>query len=131
MGCLSLMHYTELSDSKGLVLMVGEYDKDSLGEGEATLLAVQTLQYYGAPGEANGPNSKKLNHLIRFSENIDEFNHLDLIAELEWDYPVAVQIDKERDGGEVFSRPSGTLLQSSKPHQVTVDAELSCSAGHV
>jgi len=87
--CLSLMHYTELSDSKGLVLMVGEYDKDSLGEGEATLLAVQTLQYYGAPGEANGPNSKKLNHLIRFSENIDEFNHLDLIAELEWDYPVA------------------------------------------
>mgnify|MGYP002050593304 FL=1 len=28
--CFSMMHYTELSQSKGLVLMVGEYDKEVL-----------------------------------------------------------------------------------------------------
>ena len=28
--CLSMVHYTELADEKGLVLMVGEYDKDVL-----------------------------------------------------------------------------------------------------
>jgi len=79
--CLSIVHYTELSESKGIVLMVGEYDKDTLGEGEANLLAVQTLQYYGGKG------AKKLNHLDRFTYAIDDFNHLDLIAELELDYP--------------------------------------------
>jgi len=79
--CLSLVHYTELVEDKGIVLMVGEYDKDSLGEGEANLLAVLTLQYYG------GNNEKKLNHLLRFSVDLDDFNHLDLIAELEVDFP--------------------------------------------
>ena len=28
--CLNMMHYTELADTKGVVLMVGEYDKDNL-----------------------------------------------------------------------------------------------------
>ena len=28
--CLNMMHYTELAESKGVVLMVGEYDKDIL-----------------------------------------------------------------------------------------------------
>ena len=28
--CLNMMHYTELADTKGIVLMVGEYDKDNL-----------------------------------------------------------------------------------------------------
>ena len=28
--CLSLTHFTELLDDKGIVLMAGEYDKDSL-----------------------------------------------------------------------------------------------------
>ena len=28
--CLNMMHYTELAEDKGIVLMVGEYDKDVL-----------------------------------------------------------------------------------------------------
>ena len=28
--CLNMMHYTELVEDKGIVLMVGEYDKDVL-----------------------------------------------------------------------------------------------------
>jgi hypothetical protein len=28
--CLSLVHYTELMESKGIVLMAGEYDKNTL-----------------------------------------------------------------------------------------------------
>jgi len=86
--CLNLVHYTELMDSKGIVLMVGEFDKEVLGEGEARLLAVQTLQYYGAPIDNHGEN-KKLNHLYRFKYDTEEFHHLDLIAELDSDFPPA------------------------------------------
>jgi len=82
--CLNMIHYTELSQDKGIVLMVGEFDKDTLGEGESHLLAIQTLQYYG------GADDKKLNHLHRFSYDIEEFNHLDLIAQLEVDFPESV-----------------------------------------
>ena len=28
--CLNMIHYTDLAESKGIVLMVGEYDKDVL-----------------------------------------------------------------------------------------------------
>ena len=28
--CLGMVHYTELMEDKGIVLMVGEYDKDTL-----------------------------------------------------------------------------------------------------
>ena len=61
------------------------------------------------------------------SENSGSF-HLQVLGTLFFQCHFSVS---ERDGGEVSSRPSGTLLQSSKPHQVTVDAELSCGAGHV
>merc|ERR1712083_538234 len=39
--CLNLFHYTELMETKGIVLMVGEYDKDSLNISEAKCLADQ------------------------------------------------------------------------------------------
>ena len=32
--CLNMMHYTELANTKGIVLMVGEYDKDNLVRNE-------------------------------------------------------------------------------------------------
>jgi len=77
--CLSMVHYTELAEEKGIVLMVGEYDKDVLSLGEARSLVVQTIQYYGvAKGE-----EKKLGHLQRFTYQTEEFNHLDLVLELE------------------------------------------------
>jgi len=82
--CLSMVHYTELMEEKGIVLMVGEYDKDTLGEGEANLLAIQTLRYFGQN------NDKLLNHLYRFTYDITDFNPLDLIAQLESDFPQSV-----------------------------------------
>jgi len=82
--CLNLIHYTELMEEKGIVLMVGEYDKDTLGEGLSNLLAIQTLQYFG------GNNQKNLNNLHRFTYGQSEFNALDLIAQLEADFPESV-----------------------------------------
>eukprot|EP00088_Acartia_fossae_P036998 TRINITY_DN3818_c0_g1_i5.p1 TRINITY_DN3818_c0_g1~~TRINITY_DN3818_c0_g1_i5.p1 ORF type:complete len:293 (-),score=60.94 TRINITY_DN3818_c0_g1_i5:317-1195(-) len=82
--CLNMVHYTELMEEKGVVLMVGEYDKDTLGEGESNLLAIQTIQYYG------GNNTKLTNHLHRFYYDLADFNHLDLIAQLESDFPQSV-----------------------------------------
>merc|ERR1719154_909786 len=77
--CLSMVHYTDIAEEKGIVLMVGEYDKDVLNIGEARSLVVQAIQYYGvAQGE-----EKKLGHLQRFTYKTEEFNHLDLILELE------------------------------------------------
>jgi len=79
--CLNMVHYPELAESKGLVLMVGEYDKDVLTESEARSLVVQTLQYYGWATS----DHKKFGHLFRFTYETDEFNHIDLIQELEVD----------------------------------------------
>jgi len=77
--CLSMVHYTEMVGEKGIVLMVGEYDKNVISSGEARSLIVQAIQYYGmARGE-----DKKLGHLNRFTYQTEEFNHLDLILELE------------------------------------------------
>ena len=36
--CLSMVHYTELAEEKGIVLMVGEYDKDVIVSIETSLL---------------------------------------------------------------------------------------------
>jgi len=77
--CLSMVHYTELAEEKGIVLMVGEYDKDVINTDEARGLVVQAIQYYGVAGGED----KKLGHLQRFTYQTEEFNHLDLILELE------------------------------------------------
>lgn len=76
---LSMVHYTELAEEKGIVLMVGEYDKDIISRGEARSLVVQAIQYYGVAKAGD----KKLGHLERFTYNTEEFNHMDLILELE------------------------------------------------
>jgi len=74
--CLSLMHYTELSESKGIVLMVGEYDKDSLMIIEAKCLADQVELYYSRPSPS------KLQLLQNFKSEPALFKHADLIEEL-------------------------------------------------
>jgi len=81
--CLSMVHYTELAGEKGIVLMVGEYDKDVLSAGQARSLVAQTVQYYGLARAED----KKLAHLARFTHQTEEFNHLDLVLELETDFP--------------------------------------------
>jgi len=77
--CLSMVHYTEMSSDKGIVLMMGEYDKDVLSLSEARSLIVQTIQYDGVANQSD----KKFGHLFRFTYETDDFNHLDLIQELE------------------------------------------------
>ncbi|XP_071747863.1 ATP synthase mitochondrial F1 complex assembly factor 1 isoform X1 [Lepeophtheirus salmonis] len=80
--CLTMVHYPELAEDKGIVLMVGEFDKNILSMSEASCLVVQALIYYGGDLEVEG-NLKRLKHLIDFKYNTDEFNHFDLIAGLE------------------------------------------------
>jgi len=79
--CLNMIHYPDLAESKGIVLMVGEYDKDVLTRSEARGLVVQTIQYYGWAGL----DDKKFGHLFRFTYETEDFNHLDLIQEIELD----------------------------------------------
>ena len=75
---LNLVNYTEILETKGLVLMSGDYDTNLITYEEASFLALQLVLYYGVTSEP-----KKLAHLERFTYNTEEFSHFDLIAELE------------------------------------------------
>jgi len=74
--CLNMIHYTDLAESKGIVLMVGEYDKDVLTSTEARCLADQVELYY------NKPSAGKLGLLEKFTRQPTLFSHEDLIAEM-------------------------------------------------
>ncbi|XP_039750863.1 ATP synthase mitochondrial F1 complex assembly factor 1 [Pararge aegeria] len=74
--CLTMVHYTELSD-KGIVLMRGDYDKNVLTGKEAQCLANQFQMYY------NGKDENKYKLLQSFTKTPDSFKHVDLITELE------------------------------------------------
>jgi len=74
--CLNMIHYPDLADSKGIVLMVGEYDKDVLSSTEARCLADQVELYY------NKPSPSKLGLLEKFTRQPTLFTHEDLIAEM-------------------------------------------------
>jgi len=74
--CLSMVHYTELAEEKGIVLMVGEYDKDVINPREAKCLADQVEIYYSRPSE------NKLELLNKFTNSPQYFNHMDLINEM-------------------------------------------------
>lgn len=74
--CLSMVHYTELAEEKGIVLMVGEYDKDVINPREAKCLADQVEIYYSRPSET------KLELLTNFTKNPQYFSHMDLINEM-------------------------------------------------
>merc|ERR1719220_1876060 len=74
--CLNMMHYTELAESKGIVLMVGEYDKDVLSSREARCLADQVELYY------NNPSPTKLALMNKFTKEPVLFSHEDLIVEM-------------------------------------------------
>merc|ERR1719189_2684821 len=74
--CLNMMHYTEMAESKGVVLMVGEYDKDVLSSTEARCLADQVELYYSRPSAA------RLDILTKFTSTPTLFSHDDLIAEM-------------------------------------------------
>lgn len=75
--CLTMVHYTELKDSKGIVLMRGEYDSKTIDVQEAQCLANELQLYYCTE------NPKRLQLLETFTNKPDEFKHMDLIAQLE------------------------------------------------
>lgn len=76
--CLNVVHYVELSEKFGIVLMRGEYDKNVLNAQEAQCLVNQLQLYYSQTN-----NESKLNLLRKFSREPDSFKHMDVIKELE------------------------------------------------
>lgn len=75
--CLTMIHYTELLDSKGIVLMRGEFDTKSINGTEAQCLANELQIYYSSD------HPQRLRLLQLFTEKPDEFKHMDLVAHLE------------------------------------------------
>uniref|UniRef100_T1IH23 ATP synthase mitochondrial F1 complex assembly factor 1 n=1 Tax=Strigamia maritima TaxID=126957 RepID=T1IH23_STRMM len=75
--CLSIFHYTDLIDEKGIVLMRGEYD-NSLNVIEAQFLANQMKLYY-----MSTEKDPKFTLLKTFTHQPDSFKHMDLIKELQ------------------------------------------------
>jgi len=75
--CLSMIHYPEMAETKGIVLMVGEYDKNVLTAQEAQCLASQVEMYYSRPCD------KKLSVLKKFTYEPTLFHHNLLIEQLE------------------------------------------------
>lgn len=75
--CLTMIHYCELKDTKGIVLMRGEFDIKSINVQEAQCLANELQLYY------SNEDPKRLELIKTFTENPDSFKHMDLIAQLE------------------------------------------------
>lgn len=75
--CLTLVHYTDVAESKDIVLMVGEFDGNSLSLQEAQCLANQVEMYYCNPSES------KKSLLETFTFKPQDFKHQDLVDQLE------------------------------------------------
>jgi len=75
--CLTLVHYTDVAESKNIVLMQGEFDGNSLSLQEAQCLANQVEMYYCNPSES------KRKILETFTFKPQEFKHQDLVDQLE------------------------------------------------
>lgn len=76
-ACLSLKHYTELADDKGIVLMVGHPDMNILSVSESQLLALQVKMYYGIQ------SALKFNLVRVFNNSPSTFKYMELIKEFE------------------------------------------------
>lgn len=74
--CLNIVYYTELRN-KGVILMRGEFDKNVINAQEAQCLANQLQLYYSQN------NKEKLQILEKFTNKPDQFQHTDVIKELE------------------------------------------------
>lgn len=75
--CLTLVYYAELLESKGVVLMKGEFDKNILSPIEAQCLVNTLHLYYGEK------NEKRLNLMHTFTYSPDSFRYMDLVAEMD------------------------------------------------
>lgn len=75
--CLKMVHYTDLRESKDIILMKGEFDTNILSAQEAQCLANELQLYYAQ----NNPERMQL--LETFTNTPDKFKHMDLISQLE------------------------------------------------
>ncbi|XP_018324011.1 ATP synthase mitochondrial F1 complex assembly factor 1 isoform X2 [Agrilus planipennis] len=75
--CLTITHFDEFKDNKGIVLMRGEFDKNVLNAKEAQCLANQLQLFY------TRKDSSRMELLERFTKRPDEFKHIDLIKTIE------------------------------------------------
>ncbi|XP_071747864.1 ATP synthase mitochondrial F1 complex assembly factor 1 isoform X2 [Lepeophtheirus salmonis] len=75
--CLTMVHYPELAEDKGIVLMVGEFDKNILNIAEAQCLANQIEMYYYRPSPS------KIALMETFLKRPNEFKHSQLISEMD------------------------------------------------
>nr|KAG5711712.1 hypothetical protein BaRGS_023476 [Batillaria attramentaria] len=71
-ACMSLTHYTELVDSKGIVLMSGQYD-DKVLKREEALMVVQLMTIY------YGKNTPRFDRVYEFNHKPDSFDYNVLI----------------------------------------------------
>lgn len=76
--CLNIVHYTELSENLGIILMRGEYDINVINAQEAQCLVNQMQLYYSQTN-----NQSKLDLLKQFTHSPDDFKHMNTIKELE------------------------------------------------
>ncbi|XP_050296887.1 ATP synthase mitochondrial F1 complex assembly factor 1 isoform X2 [Anthonomus grandis grandis] len=74
--CLTVTHFKEFKDDKGIVLMRGEYDKNILTAKEAQCLANQLQMFYIQSDE------QKIKLLDVFTHKPDSFDHMDLVKEI-------------------------------------------------
>lgn len=70
--CLTLTHYTELNDSKGIVLMTGQYDEKILNEKSALSLVQLMSIFYGK-------DSKFYSLVKQFNYEPETFKYQDVI----------------------------------------------------
>ncbi|KAF7270491.1 hypothetical protein GWI33_016557 [Rhynchophorus ferrugineus] len=74
--CLTITHYKEFKDDKGIVLMRGEYDSNILNAKEAQCLANELQLYYIQDDD------EKLKLLETFNCNPDAFDHMELVKQI-------------------------------------------------
>ncbi|KAJ8306555.1 hypothetical protein KUTeg_017100 [Tegillarca granosa] len=73
--CLTVAHFPELKEEKGLVLMAGKYDGNILNKKEALSLVRQMSYYYGQKSK------DRFKYVECFNHKPDSFRHEDLIGE--------------------------------------------------
>ncbi|XP_076441385.1 ATP synthase mitochondrial F1 complex assembly factor 1-like [Babylonia areolata] len=73
-ACLTLMHYTELMDSKGIVLMSGQYDDKVLKREDAVMIVQMMAIYFGK-------NSPRFDLVKTFNHQPDAFDYNHLIED--------------------------------------------------
>ncbi|XP_064606637.1 ATP synthase mitochondrial F1 complex assembly factor 1-like isoform X2 [Liolophura sinensis] len=72
---LTIAHFTDFKDTKGIVLMAGKFDEKFLNQMEAVNLVKQMALFYGT-------DSGERRHLLAaFNNSPTSFNHMDVIEE--------------------------------------------------